>query len=120
VRAIVLCAEESTEVDPDDTPIEEVKASLRKALQEARSGQRIPIAQMWESIDIVQTSSDRSYLFICKSFDDRDIPIEWIHPKTENMMSILFKLFKLASGLTSTMISASLFALRLSSVNRSR
>jgi hypothetical protein len=49
VRVIVLCTEEATEVDPDDTPIEEVKASLRRALQEAKSGQRIPIAQMWES-----------------------------------------------------------------------
>lgn len=52
VRVIVLCAEESTEVDPDDTPIEEVKASLKRALQEAKSGQRIPIAQMWESINL--------------------------------------------------------------------
>jgi hypothetical protein len=52
VRVIILCSEESTEVDPDDTPIEEVKASLRRALQEAKSGQRIPISQMWESIDL--------------------------------------------------------------------
>jgi hypothetical protein len=53
VRVIILCPEESsetTEVDPDDPPIEEVKASLRRALEEAKSGQRIPIAQMWESI----------------------------------------------------------------------
>jgi hypothetical protein len=55
VRVIILCDEESpeiTEIDPDDTPIEEVKASVRRALQEAKSDQRIPIAQMWESIDI--------------------------------------------------------------------
>jgi hypothetical protein len=55
VRVIILCSEESsetTEIDPDDTPIEEVKAGLRRALQEAKSGQRIPIAQMWESIDL--------------------------------------------------------------------
>jgi hypothetical protein len=52
VRVIILCSEESPEVDPDDTSIEEVKASLRRALQEAKSGQRIPISQMWESIDI--------------------------------------------------------------------
>jgi hypothetical protein len=44
--------EEAIEVDPDDTPIEEVKSSLRRALQEAKSGQRIPIAQMWKSIDL--------------------------------------------------------------------
>jgi hypothetical protein len=47
-----VSAEEVIEVDPDDTPIEEVKSSLRRALQEAKSGQRIPIAQMWESIDL--------------------------------------------------------------------
>jgi hypothetical protein len=55
VRVIILCAKESsvaTEVEPDDTSLEEVKASLRRALQEANSGQRIPIAQMWESIDL--------------------------------------------------------------------
>ena len=54
VRVIILCTEESLETvnDPDDTPIEEVKASLRRALQESKSGQRIPIAQMWEGIDL--------------------------------------------------------------------
>jgi hypothetical protein len=52
VRVIILCSEEATEVDPDDTSIKEVKASLRRALQEAKSGQRIPISQMWESIDL--------------------------------------------------------------------
>ncbi len=52
VRVIILCSEEATEVDPDDTPIEEVKASLRVALQEAKLGQRIPISQMWESISV--------------------------------------------------------------------
>lgn len=52
VRVIILCSEEEIEIDPDDTPIEEVKASLKRALQEARSGQRIPISQMSESIDL--------------------------------------------------------------------
>ena len=50
VRVIILCSEESLEVDPDDTPDEEVKASLRRALEEAKSGQRIPSSQMWGSI----------------------------------------------------------------------
>ena len=50
VRVIILCSEEATEID--DTPIEEVKASLRRALHDAKSGQRIPISQMWEPIDI--------------------------------------------------------------------
>jgi hypothetical protein len=39
------------ELDLDDTPPEEVKASLRRALQESKSGQRIPVAQMWDGID---------------------------------------------------------------------
>ena len=53
VRVIILCPEESSEtIEIDDTPIEEVKASLRRALQEAKSGQRIPISQRWEAIDL--------------------------------------------------------------------
>jgi hypothetical protein len=55
VRVIILCSEEPSEEelenDPDDTPLEEVKASLRRALQESKSGQRIPIAQMWDGVD---------------------------------------------------------------------
>ncbi|MCU0544880.1 MAG: hypothetical protein MUE44_22365 [Oscillatoriaceae cyanobacterium Prado104] len=59
VRVIVLFPElteeaetEEAEIDPDDTPIEEIKASLRRALQEAKAGQRIPLSQMWEGIDV--------------------------------------------------------------------
>ena len=54
VRVIVLFSEvtEEIETDPDDTPIEEVKASLRRALKEAKSGQRIPLVEMWEGIDV--------------------------------------------------------------------
>jgi len=54
VRIIVLLPEptDEAEEDPDDTPVEEVKASLRRALQEAKTGQRIPVSQMWEGIDI--------------------------------------------------------------------
>ena len=56
VRVIVLVpeqaeAEEAEEVDPDDTPVEEIKASLRRALQQAKAGQRLPLSQMWEGID---------------------------------------------------------------------
>lgn len=52
VRVIILYSEASEmEHDPDDTPIDDVKASLRRALQEARSGQRIPLSQMWQGID---------------------------------------------------------------------
>ncbi|XZN90953.1 MAG: hypothetical protein ACM65M_25650 [Microcoleus sp.] len=54
VRAIVLFPEvtEEVEIDPDDTPIEEVKASLLRALKQAKSGQRIPLSEMWEGIDV--------------------------------------------------------------------
>lgn len=53
VRVIVLFPEvtEEIETDPDDTPIEEIKASLRRALQEAKSGQTRPISELWERID---------------------------------------------------------------------
>ena len=54
VRVIVLFSEvnEEFETDPDDTPIEEVKASLRRALKQAKSGQTRPISEMWEGIDV--------------------------------------------------------------------
>ncbi len=54
VRVIILYSEKFTEEeeqDPDDTPLEQVKASLRRALEESKSGQRIPISQMWQGID---------------------------------------------------------------------
>jgi hypothetical protein len=63
-----LCSEESTEVDPDDTPIGEIKASLRRALQEAKSGQRIPISQMWESIESYNRSNRTKSIEIESSF----------------------------------------------------
>ncbi len=53
VRVIILFAEdrEPSENDPDDETIESVKASLARAVQEAKAGQRIPLSQMWEDID---------------------------------------------------------------------
>ncbi|NJK74716.1 MAG: hypothetical protein HC786_14415 [Richelia sp. CSU_2_1] len=53
VRAIILFPEvtEEAEIDPDDTPIEEVKASLKRALQQAKAGQTRPISELWERID---------------------------------------------------------------------
>lgn len=53
VRVIILYPEqtEEPEQDPDDTSVEDIKASLRRALQQANSGQRIPLSQMWEGID---------------------------------------------------------------------
>ncbi|HLP90776.1 MAG TPA: hypothetical protein VK184_19620 [Nostocaceae cyanobacterium] len=54
VRVIVLYTEptEELEDDSDDTPIEEIKASLKRALQEAKAGQRISLDQMWEGINV--------------------------------------------------------------------
>jgi hypothetical protein len=53
VRVIVLFSEpvQELEDDPDDTPIEEVKASLKRAFQQAKAGQRIPFEKMWDGID---------------------------------------------------------------------
>lgn len=48
---VILLVSDDEEVDPDDTPVEEIKASLRRALQEAKEGKRIPLEQMWEGID---------------------------------------------------------------------
>jgi hypothetical protein len=52
VRVIILYADqlEPAHQDSDDTPIEDIKASLRRALQQATTGQRIPLSQMWEGV----------------------------------------------------------------------
>lgn len=57
VRIIVLFQEPAEETegeienDPDDTPVEEIKASLRRALQQAKAGQTRPISQLWDIMD---------------------------------------------------------------------
>ena len=53
VRVIVLFAEpvQELEDDPDDTPIEEVKASLKRAFQQAKAGKTRPISELWDRID---------------------------------------------------------------------
>jgi hypothetical protein len=51
VRVIVLVPEQAEEVDPDDTPIEEIKASLKRALHQAKTGQTRPISELWDRID---------------------------------------------------------------------
>ena len=50
VRVIILVSDD-IESDPDDTPIQEIKESLKTALQEAKAGKRIPLEKMWEGID---------------------------------------------------------------------
>ena len=50
VKVILLVSDED-EIDPDDTPVDQIKASLKRALQEAKEGKRISLEQMWEGID---------------------------------------------------------------------
>ncbi|MBW4601671.1 MAG: hypothetical protein KME29_19380 [Calothrix sp. FI2-JRJ7] len=50
VRVIVLFTEQE-ENDPDDTPIEDVKASLRRGFHQAKAGQTRPISELWSRID---------------------------------------------------------------------
>ncbi len=52
VKVIILVSDEE-EFDFDDTPVEEIKASLRTALQEAKAGKTIPLDKMWDDIDKV-------------------------------------------------------------------
>ena len=54
VRIIVLFQEPTDEAedDPDDTPVAEIKASPKRALQEAKTGQTRPISELWEGIDV--------------------------------------------------------------------
>ncbi len=51
VKVIVLISDQD-EFEAEDTPIEEVEASLVRALQDAKAGRRIPLEQMWEGIDV--------------------------------------------------------------------
>jgi len=50
VKVIILLPE-AGDIDVDDTPIQEIKASLKTALQEAKAGKRISLEKMWEGID---------------------------------------------------------------------
>ena len=51
VRVIVLFSDPIQENDPDDTSIEEVKVSLKRAFQQAKAGQTRPISELWDRID---------------------------------------------------------------------
>jgi hypothetical protein len=50
VRVILLVSDEK-ESDPDDTTVEEIKASLKRALQEVKEGKTRPISELWERIN---------------------------------------------------------------------
>jgi hypothetical protein len=43
---------EEEENDPDETPTSIVIEGIRQGLQEALSGQTIPLSEMWEGIDV--------------------------------------------------------------------
>lgn len=51
VRVIVLMSEEE-ENDLDESPTSIVIEGIRQGLQEALSGQTIPLSEMWEGIDV--------------------------------------------------------------------
>lgn len=53
VRVLILFTETMSELENnnDNDSTESVKASLQRALLQAKTGQRIPISQMWEGID---------------------------------------------------------------------
>jgi hypothetical protein len=53
VRVIVLIPEqtEAEDFDLDDIPVKEIKASLRRALQQVKAGQTRPVGELWNRID---------------------------------------------------------------------
>ncbi|GAA6620215.1 hypothetical protein [Scytonema sp. NUACC26] len=53
VRVIILVPEsvEAEDIEQDDTPVEEIKASLRRALQQVKAGETRPISELWNRID---------------------------------------------------------------------
>jgi hypothetical protein len=50
VRVIVLVSEDGE--DPDDTPIEEIRAGLYQGWQDVLAGRTKPVAQLWEGMDV--------------------------------------------------------------------
>ena len=48
---MIILESDEVEFDPDDTPVEEVKASLRRALQDYKEGKRVPVSELWKGID---------------------------------------------------------------------
>ncbi|WP_017304139.1 hypothetical protein [Spirulina subsalsa] len=50
VRLIVLMLEEDEE-DPSETPTEIAIEGIKQGLQEAFTGQTLPLSEMWEGID---------------------------------------------------------------------
>jgi hypothetical protein len=38
--------------DPDDTPTSQIIEGIQQGMKEANSGETIPLAQMWDGIDV--------------------------------------------------------------------
>lgn len=52
VKVIVLLTnDDESEPDPDDTPVAEIKASLKRALQQVKIRETRPIYELWNRID---------------------------------------------------------------------
>ena len=50
VKVILSIADEDV-LDPDDTPVEEIQASLIRALQDVKAGKTRPISELWDRIE---------------------------------------------------------------------
>ncbi len=50
--AIIISSQPEPSSDSDETPDEIVIEGIKQGLKEALSGQTIPLAQMWEGIDV--------------------------------------------------------------------
>ena len=52
VKVIILFSDEADEiVDPDNEPTEEVLAGLRRALQQIKAGERVPLSEIWDELE---------------------------------------------------------------------
>ena len=52
VKVIVLVTNDSEpESEHDDTPVEEIKSSLKRALQQVKTGETRPLSELWNRID---------------------------------------------------------------------
>ena len=48
---LITVIDADQEIDEHDTPDEEIKASLRRSLQEVKEGKTRPISELWDRID---------------------------------------------------------------------
>jgi hypothetical protein len=82
VRVIILYAKDTEEFaqDPDDTSVEDIKASLRRALKQAASKQKIPVSEMWKDLKENLRTPSREFFPLIPipiSQNERDISAEF-------------------------------------------